>query len=102
VFYFALLLAFLVFLRQYLAIITVYGRRMEPTLFPGDRVLLLRLRLRRLLQPGQLVVCQYPQIALLKLSQRFGSIAHRRPYRLPANKYNGQNSAQSERLAQFP
>jgi signal peptidase I len=32
---------------------------MEPTLFAGDRVLLLRLRPRRLLRPRQLVVCRY-------------------------------------------
>jgi len=53
------LLLFLFLLRRYLAIITVYGRSMEPTLFAGDRVLLLRFRLRRLLQPEQLVVCHY-------------------------------------------
>lgn len=53
------LLLFLLLLRQQLTIITVYGRSMEPTLFAGDRVLLLRLRPRRLLRPRQLVVCRY-------------------------------------------
>ena len=96
-----LLLLFLL-LRLHLVIITVHGRGLEPTLFADGRVLLLDRRLRRLLQPGQLIVCLYRQIVLLKLSQRFESIAHRRLYRLQANKYNGQNSAQSERLAQFP
>jgi signal peptidase I len=53
------LLLFLFLLRQHLTIITVCGRSMEPTLFAGDRVLLLRLRPRRLLRPRQLVVCRY-------------------------------------------
>jgi signal peptidase I len=48
-------------LRRCLVIIIVQGCSMEPTLFAGDRVLLLRLWLRRLLQPGQIVVCQYAQ-----------------------------------------
>jgi signal peptidase I len=58
-FYFISLLLFVFLLRRSLTIITVYGRSMEPTLFAGDRVLLLRLRLRRLLRPRQLVVCRY-------------------------------------------
>jgi signal peptidase I len=62
-----LLLLFLL-LRLYLVIITVHGRSMEPTLFAGDRVLLLRLRLRRLLQPGQLVVCHYAPDISTKIS----------------------------------
>jgi hypothetical protein len=61
-FYFISLLLFVFLLRRSLTIITFHGRNMEPTLFVGDRVLRLRLRLRRLLQPGQLVVCQYPHI----------------------------------------
>jgi signal peptidase I len=55
------LLLLLFLLRRYLVIIIVHGCSMEPTLIAGDRVLLLRLRLRRLLQPGRLVVCQYAQ-----------------------------------------
>jgi signal peptidase I len=63
------LLLFLFLLRRSLTIITVYGRSMEPTLFTGDRVLLLRVRLRRLLQPGQLVVCQYSGDTFINLLQ---------------------------------
>jgi signal peptidase I len=60
-YYIASLLLLLFLLQRCLAIITVYGSSMEPTLGEGDRVLLLRCRSRRLLRYGQLVVCQYPQ-----------------------------------------
>lgn len=73
--YIAGLLLFLYLLRRYLVIITVYGRSMEPTLFAGDRVLLLRLRLRRLLQPGQLVVYQYAQDMSTNMSQSNKQVA---------------------------
>lgn len=48
-------------LRRSLAIVTVHGQSMVPTLHGGDRVLLLRYRWRWLLRWGQLVVCRYPQ-----------------------------------------
>lgn len=58
--YLAGLLLFLFLLRRCLAIITVHGRSMEPTLVNGDRVLLLRFGFRYWLRTGQIVVCQYP------------------------------------------
>jgi signal peptidase I len=61
-YYIASLLLLLFLLQRCLAIITVYGRSMEPTLGEGDRVLLLRCWSRRLLRCGQLIVCQYPQV----------------------------------------
>lgn len=53
----ALLLLYI--LRRFLVVITVLGRSMEPALFSGDRVLLVRLRFQWILQQGQLVVCKY-------------------------------------------
>jgi len=87
--YFALVLfiLWLLLMRRCLAIIIVYGRSMEPTLFAGDRVL--RLWTRRLLRQGQ---CSAAAVAGPSL--RF--------YRLQANKYNGRNPAQSEHMDQFP
>jgi signal peptidase I len=51
-------------LRYFLVIIIVQGRSMEPTLFSGDRVLLLRCRTQWLLRRGQIVVYQSPSNSL--------------------------------------
>lgn len=70
----------LLLLRRFLVIVTVQGRSMEPTLFSGDRVLLLRLRCQWVFQQGQLVVCQYARdmpTNILKNKQAVNGLAPR-------------------------
>lgn len=72
--YIASLLLFLFLLRRSLTVTTVYGRSMEPTLFPGDRVIL----------PAHDVPAHHERQA--------GALPEQ----------NGQNLAQSEHLTQSP
>ena len=77
-----------------LLLLRIEGRSMQPTLEPGDRVLVRRLGLKPPLRLGSVVVTWHPQRSKLRLIKRLNKLDQKGLWLLGDNPANSTDSRQ--------